>query len=129
METWKSLILLHRFLAVGVDEQRSHLGGDALHRELGRRRSSGPRGIWTSVQRSSGPRGIWTSGIWTWQLFEEFPGLVDDAVGRGRECEDVLDQGPLVVGQLLPVGHVQREADLTPRPSKRLYAHIPAAAA
>ena len=116
METWKSLILLHRFLAVGVDEQRSHLGGDALHRELGRR-------------RSSGPRGIWTSGIWTWQLFEELPGLVDDAVGRGRECEDVLDQGPLVVGQLLPVGHVQREADLTPRPSKRLYAHIPAAAA
>lgn len=42
--------------------------------------------------------------------------LVHDAVGRGEEGQDVADEVPLVVVQLLPVVHVVRKIDLLRSP-------------
>ena len=46
--------------------------------------------------------------------------LEDDAVGRGKEGQDVLDEVPLVVVELLPVRQVLAEVDLLDSPEAGL---------
>lgn len=46
--------------------------------------------------------------------------LEDDAIGGGKEGENVLDEVPLIVGQLLPVRGVLRQIDLLNGPEGSL---------
>jgi hypothetical protein len=53
--------------------------------------------------------------------------LEDDAIGGGKEGEDVLDEVLLVVSQLLPVRHVLREVHLLHGPEGSLRSARPSA--
>jgi hypothetical protein len=53
--------------------------------------------------------------------------LVHNPVAGSEECEDVLDEVPLVVAQTLPVLHILRQVKLLCRPEARLMllVHVP----
>jgi hypothetical protein len=70
-----------------------------------------------------------TPGLGALDLRHEVLGevLVHDPVRCGKEGQHVTDEVPLVVAQLLPVGHVRPEIDLLRRPEGRfgLLVHLP----
>ena len=85
---WRGPVsLLRRVLDVGVDEQAVRFRVDVLHRDLEAVEAARLRQL--DLGREA--------------LAEV---LVDNAIRRGEESENVFDEVLLVLAQLLPVGHV-----------------------
>ena len=83
----EELVSLRRVLDVGVDEQAVRFRVDVLHRDLEAVEAARLRQL--DFGREA--------------LAEV---LVDNAIRRGEESENVFDEVLLVLAQLLPVGHV-----------------------
>mmetsp|Transcript_105513 Transcript_105513/g.235500 ORF Transcript_105513/g.235500 Transcript_105513/m.235500 type:complete len:237 (+) Transcript_105513:450-1160(+) len=101
-------ILLNRIPNILLDQERIGLRMDVLHRHL------------ESIKGAS-LRHLDFCGKARSQI------LVDDAIRSGEEGQDVLDEVPLGIGQLIPILRILGKVDLLCRPERSLVllVHLP----